>query len=141
MNSAPFILRDHLSATLLHQLALEGSVRIVATVRTGESVPDAITSLWKDSYLKRLRLTLFNKAQCVGLIEEALDGRVEELSDARSPTSWPRASATATSPTGYSCRRVLSRPDLPLLTRCLRPGGTGDVDQPRPRCIIADRGR
>ena len=33
-------LLDQLSATLLHQLALEGSVRIVATVRSGESVPD-----------------------------------------------------------------------------------------------------
>jgi AAA ATPase domain len=44
-------LLDQLSATLLHQLALDGSVRIVATVRAGESVPDAITSLWKDGYL------------------------------------------------------------------------------------------
>src|ERR1700753_1789790 len=35
-------LLDHLSATLVHQLALEGSVRIVAAVRTGEAVPDAI---------------------------------------------------------------------------------------------------
>lgn len=73
-------LLDHLSATLLHQLALEESVRIVATVRTGESVPDAITSLWKDGYLQRLRLTPFSRAQCVGLIEEALGGRVEGLS-------------------------------------------------------------
>jgi DNA-binding NarL/FixJ family response regulator len=73
-------LLDHLSATLVHQLALEGSVRTVATVRTGETVPDAITSLWKDGYLKRLRLTPFTKVQCVGLIEEALDGRVEGLS-------------------------------------------------------------
>ena len=55
-------LLDQLSATLLHQLALDGSMRIVATVRAGESVPDAITSLWKDSYLQRLYLTPFNKA-------------------------------------------------------------------------------
>ena len=41
-------LLDHLSATLVHQLALERSVRIVAAVRDGEPVPDAITSLWKD---------------------------------------------------------------------------------------------
>jgi len=69
-------LLDHLSATLVHQLALEGSVRIVAAVRDGEVVPDAITSLWKDGYLKRLRLTPFSKKQCLGLVEEAL-GEVE----------------------------------------------------------------
>ena len=74
------ILLDPLSATLLHQLALEGSARIVATLRTGESVPDAITSLWKDGYLKRLRVTPFTNAQCVGPVEEALGGRLEGLS-------------------------------------------------------------
>jgi DNA-binding NarL/FixJ family response regulator len=73
-------LLDQLSATLLHQLALEGSVRIVATVRTRQSVPDAITSLWKDGYLQRLHLTAFTRDECVGLIEEALGGRVEGLS-------------------------------------------------------------
>jgi DNA-binding NarL/FixJ family response regulator len=73
-------LLDQLSATLLHQLALDGAVRIVATVRTGESVPDAITSLWKDGYLQRLHLTPFTKDECVGLIEQALGGRVEGLS-------------------------------------------------------------
>src|SRR5262245_50798601 len=73
-------LLDQLSATLLHQLALEGSVRIVATVRSGETVPDAITSLWKDGYLLRLHLTPFSKEQCVTLIESALGGRVEGLS-------------------------------------------------------------
>src|SRR5215212_4630874 len=73
-------LLDQLSATLLHQLALDGSVRIVATVRAGETVPDAITSLWKDGYLERLHLMPFTKDQCVKLIETALGGRVEGLS-------------------------------------------------------------
>jgi DNA-binding NarL/FixJ family response regulator len=73
-------LLDQLSATLLHQLALDGSVRIVATVRAGETVPDAITSLWKDGYLQRLHLLPFTKDQCVTLIESALGGRVEGLS-------------------------------------------------------------
>ena len=73
-------LLDQLSATLLHQLALDGSVRIVATVRSGENVPDAITSLWKDGYVQRLHLTPFTKHECVGLIEQALGGRVEGLS-------------------------------------------------------------
>ncbi|MBJ7340229.1 LuxR family transcriptional regulator [Mycolicibacterium sp.] len=71
---------DQLSATLLHQLALDGSVRIVATVRRGETVPDAITSLWKDGYLELLDLQPFTKQQCITLIEAALGGRVEGLS-------------------------------------------------------------
>lgn len=73
-------LLDQLSATLLHQLALDGTVRIVATVRSDETVPDAITSLWKDGYLLRLHLAPFSKEQCVSLIEAALGGRVEGLS-------------------------------------------------------------
>ena len=59
-------LLDHLSATLVHQLALDGSVRIVAAVRDGEAVPDAITSLWKDGYLKRLRLAPFTRSNAWG---------------------------------------------------------------------------
>src|SRR6476659_3563906 len=73
-------LLDQLSATLLHQLSCDGAVRIVATVRARESVPDAITALWKDGYLQRLHLTAFTKDECVGLIEQALGGRVEGLS-------------------------------------------------------------
>jgi DNA-binding CsgD family transcriptional regulator len=55
-------------------------VRIVAAVRDGEAVPDAITSLWKDGYLRRLRLTPFSKRQCLRLVEEALGGRLEGMS-------------------------------------------------------------
>ena len=47
-------LLDHLSATLLLQLAIERATRIIATVRSGETVPDAVTSLWKDGHLSRL---------------------------------------------------------------------------------------
>jgi hypothetical protein len=73
-------LLDELSATLLHQLALNRSLPIVANVRAREAVPDAITSLWKDSYLQRLDLGPCNKDQCNALIEQALGGPVERLS-------------------------------------------------------------
>ena len=73
-------LLDELSATLLLQLALKRSVPMVANVRAGQSVPDAITSLWKDRYLQRLDLGPFSKDQCVGLIEQVLGGPVEGLS-------------------------------------------------------------
>lgn len=73
-------LLDQLSATLLHQIAVERSARILATVRVGEQVPAAVTSLWKDSYLSRLELHPFTKAQCVALVESVLRGTLEELS-------------------------------------------------------------
>ncbi|WP_019929744.1 LuxR C-terminal-related transcriptional regulator [Nocardia sp. BMG111209] len=73
-------LLDQLSATLLHQLAVDRSARIVATVRNGEPVPDAVTSLWKDGYLERVELTALTKQQCVGLVESVLQGALEGLS-------------------------------------------------------------
>lgn len=73
-------LLDQLSATLLHQIAVEGAGRIVATVRSGEPLPDAVTSLWKDGYLQRLDLAPFTKRQSIALIESVLGGTLEELS-------------------------------------------------------------
>lgn len=73
-------LLDPLSATLLHQLAIDREARIVVTVRSGEVLPDAVTSLWKDGYLKRLELSPFTKAESGELLERALGGHVEGLS-------------------------------------------------------------
>lgn len=73
-------LLDDLSATLVLQLALEGSVPMVANLRAKEPVPDAITSLWKDRYLRRIDLRPFTKEQCVELVERVLGGPVEGLS-------------------------------------------------------------
>jgi DNA-binding CsgD family transcriptional regulator len=73
-------LADHLSATLLHQLAVEGTVRIVATARSGEPVPETVTALWKDGYLTRLDVTPLTRPEAIALVEAALGGRLEELS-------------------------------------------------------------
>ncbi len=73
-------LLDELSATLLHQIAVDGAGRIVATVRSGAPVPDAITSLWKDGYLQRLELQPFTQQQSIALIESVLGGTLEGLS-------------------------------------------------------------
>lgn len=73
-------LADHLSATLLHQLAVEGTVRIVATARNGEPVPETVTTLWKDGYLKRVEVAPLTRPEVVALVESALGGRIEELS-------------------------------------------------------------
>ncbi len=73
-------LLDELSATLLHQLAIDRVVRIIATVRSGEVVPDAVTSLWKDRHLVRIVLSPFSKTQSLELIESVLGGQLEGLS-------------------------------------------------------------
>ncbi|WP_280501739.1 helix-turn-helix transcriptional regulator, partial [Nocardia farcinica] len=73
-------LLDRLSATLLHQIAVDRAAPIVATVRGGEEVPDAVTSLWKDGYLRRVELRPLTEQQCVTLVETVLGGTLEGLS-------------------------------------------------------------
>ncbi|AQT81353.1 helix-turn-helix transcriptional regulator [Mycolicibacterium litorale] len=73
-------LLDQLSATLLHQIAVERTGSIVATVRSGEPVPESVMTLWKDGYLHRIDLEPFTKQECVALLESVLGGTLEELS-------------------------------------------------------------
>ncbi|MFD4351099.1 LuxR C-terminal-related transcriptional regulator [Nocardia sp. NPDC058518] len=73
-------LLDTLSATLVHQIAVDHRARIIATVRTGEPLPDAVTSLWKDGYLERIELAPFTKTQCTEIVETVLGGTLEGLS-------------------------------------------------------------
>ncbi|MFF0528411.1 LuxR C-terminal-related transcriptional regulator [Nocardia amikacinitolerans] len=70
-------LLDQLSATLLLQLAIDKAAHIVATVRSGVPVPDAVTSLWKDGHLLRVDLNPFTQPQSVDLVESMLGGQLE----------------------------------------------------------------
>ncbi|WP_433660264.1 LuxR C-terminal-related transcriptional regulator [Nocardia sp. CA-128927] len=70
-------LLDQLSATLLLQLAIDKAAHIVATVRSGVQVPDAVTSLWKDGHLLRIDLNPFSQRQSVDLVESMLGGQLE----------------------------------------------------------------
>jgi hypothetical protein len=45
---------DRLSATLIYQLALSGSARLIVTVRSGAELPEAVEALWADGLLNRL---------------------------------------------------------------------------------------
>ncbi|WP_422745548.1 AAA family ATPase [Mycobacterium sp. WMMD1722] len=49
-------LLDPLSATLLHQLALSGSARLIVTVAAGAPIPEPVTALWEDDLLARVDL-------------------------------------------------------------------------------------
>jgi len=73
-------LLDRLSATFVHQLAVNRIAPLVVTVRTGEPVPDAITALWKDNLLTRVELPPFTRAEAVSLVETVLGGPLEESS-------------------------------------------------------------
>jgi DNA-binding CsgD family transcriptional regulator len=68
---------DPASAALTHQLVTEDGVRVVATVRSGESVPDAIVGLWKDGQCERLDLSPLGRAELDRLVVDALGGPVD----------------------------------------------------------------
>ena len=69
-------LLDNLSAFVLHQLVLRGAAIVIATVRTGEPAPDAVTALWKDARLQRLDLQPLSRPESHALLETVLGGRV-----------------------------------------------------------------
>ncbi|MBV8711303.1 MAG: AAA family ATPase, partial [Solirubrobacterales bacterium] len=68
---------DPVSATLALQLAMTATAFVVATVRTGETCPDAIVSLWKDAGAPRLELGLLSGPETEMLAEAIVGGPVE----------------------------------------------------------------
>ena len=73
-------LLHNLSATLIHLLAVTASARLILTARSGEPMPDAVTSLWKDSLIARLDIGPFDRTQSTRLIETVLGGPLETAS-------------------------------------------------------------
>jgi DNA-binding NarL/FixJ family response regulator len=71
---------DNLSATLVHQLALTRSARLIVTVRAGEPAPDAITALWKDRILPRVDVEPLDRSHTAELLEAILGGPLETAS-------------------------------------------------------------
>jgi len=69
-------LLDQVSTTLVHHLAISGDAFVLATVRAGESCPDAVTALWKDEGARRIELDRFDDAQIEQLLEAALGAPV-----------------------------------------------------------------
>lgn len=76
-------LLDDLSAALVHRLVLERSARVVLTVRSGEPVPDAVTSLWKDGQLARVDLQPLAGDESTALLEAVLDGPLDSAAAGR----------------------------------------------------------
>jgi hypothetical protein len=74
---------DDASATLTHQLAATGSAFVLATLRTGEPPPDAVSALWKDAIAERLDLGTLADDALEEVLVSALGGPVEKATVAR----------------------------------------------------------
>ena len=63
---------DDLSALVVHQLVLQDIASVIITIRTGETAPDAVTALWKDSLLPRLELQPLSRNESDHLLATVL---------------------------------------------------------------------
>lgn len=69
-------LLDPISATVVHQVAGHDGVFVVATLRAGQAVPDAITALWKDGRAVRLDLAPLDRDDVERVAQDLLGARV-----------------------------------------------------------------
>lgn len=67
---------DQASAALILYLAAHGRVRVLATLRTGEPVPDDVTRLWRDGDCLRVDLGPLTPDDVRELVARRLDGPV-----------------------------------------------------------------
>jgi DNA-binding CsgD family transcriptional regulator len=70
-------LLDAASAMLVQQLAATRQATVVATVRTGEPVPDAVVALWKDHGCEYLELQPLSLEEIGLLVESVVGGEVD----------------------------------------------------------------
>jgi DNA-binding CsgD family transcriptional regulator len=70
-------LLDDVSLALLGYLAARGTIFLIATVRTGEPVPDLLAGLWRDGRVERLDLHDLSRDHLDTLLHLALGGPIE----------------------------------------------------------------
>ncbi len=70
-------LLDAASLALLGYLAAQRTIFLIATVRTGEPVPDLLTGLWRDRRVERVDLHDLSRAHLDTLLHLALGGPIE----------------------------------------------------------------
>jgi len=68
---------DSASATLVLQAVLDGRLRLLGTLRTGDDAPDAVTTLWKDDLVDRVDLTPLTRREADELVERIMGGPVD----------------------------------------------------------------
>jgi len=70
-------LLDDVSLALLGHLAAHAAIFLIATVRTGEAIPDLVTGLWRDGRVERVDLHDLSRAHLETLLRLALRGPIE----------------------------------------------------------------
>ncbi|MFD0734841.1 helix-turn-helix transcriptional regulator [Planotetraspora mira] len=70
-------LLDSVSAALVLHLVVSGRARVLATLRSGERAPDAVTTLWKDDLLARVELGPLGLEETGRVLAGALGGQIE----------------------------------------------------------------
>ncbi len=65
-------LLDDLSALVVHQLVVQQSAAVIATIRSRHPAPDAVTALWKDGLVRRLELQPLSYDESVELVHRVL---------------------------------------------------------------------
>ena len=70
-------LLDDVSLALLGYLALQRTIFLIATVRTGEDIPDLLTSMWRDGRLERIDLRDLTRPHLDTLLHLSLGGPLE----------------------------------------------------------------
>jgi DNA-binding CsgD family transcriptional regulator len=70
-------LLDDVSLALLGYLAAQKTIFLIATVRTGEPVPDLVTGMWRDGRVERLDLHDLSRDHLDTLLHLALGGPIE----------------------------------------------------------------
>ncbi len=65
-------LLDNLSATLVYQLALNDSARLIVTVDSAADSPDAVTALWLDNLLARIDVQPLDAGRTAALLNSLL---------------------------------------------------------------------
>ncbi len=68
---------DAASLALLEYLAARRTIFLIATVRTGEPVPDLLTGLWRDRRVERVDLHDLSRTHLDTLLHLALGGPIE----------------------------------------------------------------
>ncbi|HET7668590.1 MAG TPA: helix-turn-helix transcriptional regulator, partial [Mycobacterium sp.] len=76
-------LLDDTSAFVLQRLVDRRLARLLLTVSSGAVVPDAVSALWRDKPVTRLDIQPLGKADCSALLEWALNGSVDPVSERR----------------------------------------------------------
>jgi DNA-binding CsgD family transcriptional regulator/tetratricopeptide (TPR) repeat protein len=74
---------DEASAALIHHLVSTGAASVIATLRSGEEVPDAITALWKDGFGERIDVGPLGRPDVVRLLDSLLGSPVQPVTEER----------------------------------------------------------